>query len=259
MITAPLWFGSGLGNQLFRYVMCRVLALDKGYDFGIEYPERFKGASFMGLDMGKPVLNGVAHEGGDPLLLPDGIEHFYREKKIIDNGIESYDYDWELLKVKDKTKIDGEFQGPKYWEHRKGEIDQWLRVQHIKLPNDLCVINFRGGEFQHIKSLFLTKEYWDLGIEKMKSINPAMKFEVHTDDFLLAMRFFPGLKVIHDIGINWRSVRYAKYLLLSNSSFAIFPAWLNKRATVIAPKYWGRRNKGFWHCVYNQYPNWIYL
>ena len=35
MIVTELYNGQGLGNQLFSYVMTRVLALDKGYDFGI--------------------------------------------------------------------------------------------------------------------------------------------------------------------------------------------------------------------------------
>lgn len=261
MITAPFWKGSGLGNQLFRYVMCRTLAMDKDLDFGMEYPENFKGYSFLNLDMGKGVYGGTMDkEGGIPITLPDGILSFYKEKKIMDNGIESIDYDWNLLDVRDNTKIDGEFQGERYFKHRKGEIRKWLKTEELKMDDNLCIINFRGGEFQYVPDLFLTADYWFEARNYIKSLNPKIKFEVHTDDVSLASRFFSQIPIIHDIGLNWRSIRYAKYLILSNSSFAIFPAWLNERAKVIvAPKFWGRRNKGFWHCRYNKYKCFTYL
>ena len=35
MIVGTFWKGSGLGNQLHRYVMTRVLAADKGFEFGM--------------------------------------------------------------------------------------------------------------------------------------------------------------------------------------------------------------------------------
>ena len=47
MIAGIFHQGSGLGNQLHRYVATRVLALDKGYEWGMENPELFKGKNFM--------------------------------------------------------------------------------------------------------------------------------------------------------------------------------------------------------------------
>ena len=52
MISGIFHKGSGLGNQLHRYVATRVLALDKGYKFSMVAPTNFKGESFMKLDMG---------------------------------------------------------------------------------------------------------------------------------------------------------------------------------------------------------------
>ena len=89
-----------------------------------------------------------------------------------------------------------------------------------------------------------------------KNIN--MKFEVHTDDEVLARQFFPDYKIIHDIGINWRSIRYAKYAIISNSSFYILPRWLNKGVT-IAPRYWARRNTGVWALPQNYYDRFLYV
>jgi hypothetical protein len=81
----------------------------------------------------------------------------------------------------------------------------------------------------------------------MKEIHPDMKFEVHTDDEETARLFFSSYPIIRDISVNWRAIRYATYLILSNSSFAILPAYLNENAkSIIAPKYWARYNTKEW-------------
>jgi len=126
------------------------------------------------------------------------------------------------------------------------------------MPDDVCVIGFRGGEFAVYPDLFLEPEYWDEAITKMKETNPNMKFEVHTDDPVLAQQCFPEFKVIHDIGINWRSMRYAKYAIIANSSFFILPRWLNKGLT-IAPRYWGRHNTKVWSLPQNYYKRFKYI
>ncbi|GAH68596.1 unnamed protein product, partial [marine sediment metagenome] len=58
MIVTELYNGQGLGNQLWSYVVTRVIALDRGFDFGIMNPEKFKGKDFMSLDFGKEVIGG---------------------------------------------------------------------------------------------------------------------------------------------------------------------------------------------------------
>lgn len=246
MIAGRFHQGSGLGNQLHRYVMTRVLAFDRGVEFGMENPENFKGFSFMNLDMGKNT---------DPYYFD-----LWQEKKEINEfGQDVRDYDWSLEELKDDVMIDGEFQGENYYEHRLPEIREWLKVDPLYMPDDLCVINFRGGEYVGVPGLFLPKSYWDQGVDTMRGINPHMKFEVHTDDVVTAKRFFPDFPCVHNIGINWRSIRYAKYLLLSNSSFAILPALLGDAKKIVAPLYWAGYNKGFWQLKQNQYKKFTYI
>lgn len=261
MITAPFWKGSGLGNQLFRYIMCRTLAADKGFEFGMEYPENFKGKDFMKINMGVPIKPGVVlEEGGAPVVFPEGIRYYYKEKHIKDHGIDSIDYDPNLLKIKDFTKIDGEFQGENYWGHRQYDIRKWIVTDVLEIPKNVCIINFRGGEYQYVPDLFLPKSYWDEAITLMKKVVPGVKFIVHTDDAVLARSFFPDYEVISNIELNWRSLRYCRYAIVSNSSFSIIPSWLNLRSRkIIAPKFWARRNLGFWHCKYNRYSCFTYL
>ena len=253
MIIGYFHQGSGLGNQLHRYVATRVLALDKGYEWAMIYmpdgsgkEEGFKGKFFIE----QPKLA----TANDLLFLSERWE----EKKNVENGIDIRGYDPEINFVKDGTLIDGEFQDERYWAHREKEVDEWLRVEPLDVPDDVCVIGFRGGEFSVFPDLFLPKAYWDEGIAMMKKINPNMRFEVHTDDENLAKQFFPDYKVIHDVEFNWRYMRFAKYAIIANSSFYILPRWLNKGVT-IAPRFWSRHNIGVWGLPQNYYSRFLYI
>ena len=242
MIAGIFHQGSGLGNQLHRYVAVRTLAEDKGYEWGMIYnpdgsgkEEGFKGKSFMDISYGKEVTD-----------IPN---------KWLENT--NY-YNPEFNFIEDNTIVDGEFQDPRYFEHRLVEIDEWLKVEPKWLLDNWCVIGFRGGEYSLYPDLFLTKEYWEQATNKMLEINPRMMFEVHTDDEELARKFFPKFPVVQDIELNWRYMRYAKYAIIANSSFYILPRLLSKGYT-IAPRYWARRNLGIWSMPQNYYEQFTYI
>lgn len=246
MIAGIFHAGSGLGNQLHRYVATRVLAEDKGYEWGMLDPELFKGFDFMKIDTGLPT-NAIRK-----------YMNFWNEKKVVENGVDIRSYDPEFNFVQDNTIIDGEFQDPRYFEHRMSDIDKWLTVEPMVFPDDVCVIGFRGGEYQSNPDLFLPKEYWESATTLMREKYPGIRFEVHTDDPTTARYFFPIYPIIHDIGINWRSMRYAKHAIIANSSFYILPRLLSGGVT-IAPRYWARRNIGVWSMAQNYYKSFIYL
>lgn len=266
MIVGQFHQGSGLGNQLHRYVATRVRAADLGVGWDMVYhaddsgkEEGFKGQSFM--DIGwhrKGTMHEVTRFYRDDR--PSTEMNIWEEKRVNDeiSGVDVRSYDPEFNFIEDNTVIEGEFQSEVYWQHREREVDEWLKVKPLEIPDDLCVIGFRGGEFALYPDLFLTKEYWDEAVEFMYEINPNMRFEVHTDDKALAQKFFPEYKVIHDIGLNWRSMRYAKYAIIANSSFFILPRWLRDGVTV-APRFWGRRNTKVWSLPQNYYSRFQYL
>src|SRR3990167_1651491 len=254
MVYGLLNQGSGAGNQLFRMLLVRIKALELGVDWRMLWvpdnsgkPVGFKCKDFIEFDKNKIVYE-----------LPKDVK-IWQEKKVIDeqgNDIRSFDPEYAF--VEDETLIEGEGQDERYWEHREKEVNEWLKVESLDMPDDVCAIGFRGGEFAVFPDLFLTKDYWEEAIEKMKKINPQMRFEVHTDDGVLAKQFFPDFNVIHDIEINWRSMRYAKYAIIANSSFFILPRWLNKGITV-APRFWGRRNTKVWSLPQNFYRRFKYI
>ena len=261
MIAGIFHQGSGVGNQLHRYVATRVLAEDKGYDFGMVAPELFKGKSFMDLKLGLG-SHTYSIEPQSGKVIPFSHPYLWEEKKVTENGIDIRSYDPEINWVPDGAIIDGEFQDEKYFKHRLDDVRRWLAVEPLNMPDDLCIIGFRGGEFTVFPDLFLTKEYWVAAIEIMLRANNDMRFEVHTDDPITAQKLFPDFKVIHDVGVNWRSVRYAKHLIISNSSFYILPSLLNEDVEqVVAPRFWARRNIGVWAMPSNHYsdPRWKYI
>jgi len=265
MIVNEMWTGSGLGNQLACYVTTRCIAIDKGYDFGIAHPERFKGASFLKhLDFGKPVIGGFTPvEGKAPTQLPEGITNYYTEKRIcLPNGMVVTPYDNVLINIQDNTKIDGTMQGEDYYKKHKDEVKEWLKVDLLDLPDDLCVINFRGGEYVGLSVCFLRKKYWDDAINNMREIKNGIKFHVVTDDPITARKFFnDDIPITHELSNDYKMIHSAHYLILSNSSFAIFPAWLNpKLKFCIAPRYWARHNDsdGHWCLEQNYVKDWCY-
>lgn len=247
MIACIFHKGSGLGNQLARYVAVRCIALDKGYEFGVIHPENFKGKSFIKLDMGVPVKN---------------LEHEFHEQKVINIDVQDVrPYDPRVTEIEDFTLVDGEFQDEKYFEHHLDEVRDWLRTDLMNVPEDMCIVNFRGGEYVGVKDLFLPRSYWLQGMIEMRKINPNMKFKIVTDDPETAKTFFQGLDMYvgHDLKEDWLSVRHAKYLILSNSSFAILPALLGIAEKIIAPKYWAGYNKGYWQLPQNNYKRFDYI
>ena len=250
MIYGIFHRGSGLGNQLHRYVATRIKALELGVDFSMIAPELFKGKDFMNLDMGKSVPSGwtnIIDPAGRVIVDThfEGINEWEEWDKF------TYDPDWNF--IEDNTIIDGSFEDERYFENHLPEIIKWLDVEYLdKDWENICVIGFRGGEYYTVPELGLPKEYYDRAIEEMKKINPDMKFEVHTDDKELAQKFFPDYPIIQQVGVNWRAMRYAKHAIIANSSFYVLPRLLNDGIT-IAPRYFNRYNTKKW-----DYPQFYY-
>lgn len=269
MIVTEIYNGQGLGNQLACYVTTRVVAKDKGYDFGIMNPHKFKCLDFMDLDFGLPVEGGSGPEGGPPHTLPNGIQYYFKEKWLyLSNGSNVTIDDPNLELIQDNTKIDGIFQSEDRIIHRKEEIKEWLKIKPEKDCYDysdpnICIINYRGGEYASVAHFHLNGKYWDDAIARMRQINSNFRFVVITDDVERASRQFPDFEVKHfDIATDFTIIKNAYYLILSNSSFPYFATLLSDTVEyILAPKYWGRYNisDGYWSCGYNIFRDHNYL
>jgi hypothetical protein len=99
----------------------------------------------------------------------------------------------------------------------------------------------------------------------MLKINPEMTFVVITENPDMAKRLLPELanNTFHfDVGRDYATIKNAKWLVISNSSFAYFPALTNDEAKlIIAPKYWSRHNvsNGYWAMGCNLFKDFTYM
>ena len=154
-----------------------------------------------------------------------------------------------------------------YLKYRE-EIKQWMKVkpeyEHYEYSKEnICVINIRGGEYWGSPELFLRRKYWLDAMKIMRKKRPDMEFVIITDDVEAANKILPGIPAYHgSLDQDYIRVKNAKYLLLSNSSFAFFPAFTSETVQeIVAPKYWARHNvsDGYWASEQNIYTGWKYL
>ncbi len=272
MIGTEFLKGQGLGNQLFCYISARCIAKDLGCEFGTAGQEQLavnihskKGMYFMDMDLGSPIVN-----VDDFHIYKEAEERLYLKNCVHDMVYGCYvaGSDEKLYHIKDNTLIYGNLQAQRYFLAHKEDIKQWLRVKeeydsYEFTRDNLCIMNVRGGEYVDNRSLFLRKSYWLNAMKHMKSIRSDMEFMIVTDDLEAAGRLLPGIPAYHfDLAGDYVTIKNAKYLVLSNSTFAFFPAFTSETAMkIIAPKYWARHNvsDGYWASEQNIYEEFMYL
>lgn len=270
MITTSLT--GNLGNHMWYYSICRIVAEKLGYEWGInpstshDYHGGMSQMYFMNVDFGKDakiigkdyrglnVIEGVPNSYSDS---PKG--HVYNGDACVINM-----YDPNVFNIEDNTMVHLISQSEDYLIDRKSEILNWFSIKDeyeieyqnkmkeigISLDDNTCIINFRGGEFKSVPNLIPSTSYWQNCMRYMRDINTNMKFIIITDDIQCASQYIPGIPCHHvDIGFDFYVVNKAKYLIISNSTFGWWAGWLNQNSKLtIAPRYFGRHNvsNGYW-------------
>jgi hypothetical protein len=264
MITTNLT--GNLGNHMWQYAVCRTIAEKLGYEWGINpnpSHDYFNGQSqmtFMNVDFGKAV-QGITKEFHETWKTYTHVDD--ANITMVDTKLYEIE-DNSIMLGRDGAK-GGIYQSEDYILDRKEDIKKWFEIKQeskskydtilsemgVTLNENLCVINFRGGEYRSIPNVILRREYWKDSINYMLKINPNMEFLLITDDVSCATSYMPfPIKAVHiDVGFDYYVVNQAKWLILSNSSFGWWAGWLNTNANkIIAPKYWSRHNvsDGYW-------------
>ncbi len=266
MIGTEFLKGQGLGNRLFCYVSARCLAADRNTTFatfGGEYLQ----ADFLEIDLGKKL---TPEEAAAMHRYQEAEKRIYVKNSPHDmiHGCYVAGADPELWQVPEDTLLYGNLQDESYFEKHREEIRQWLQVKPAAdfaayTADDLCILNIRGGEYAEDPALFLRKKYWKDAMAWMRRENPAMRFMIVTDDVTAANRLLPGIPAYHfDPAGDYVTVKNARYLIVSNSSFAFFPAYTSTTLRkAIAPMYWARHNvsDGYWASEQNIYSIFTYM
>ena len=269
MLATEILKGQGIGNQLFCYVTTRSIAHTRGLDFGVKDTgwsgdKRYNQSGFywFDLDWGQEV--------------PDDLNVYYEKevrKKIntchhdMTVGCDVRGYDQGLMDVPDNTMILGNMQDEKYFHHNKELVKEWLKVKeeydtYEYMDDDVCVLNYRGGEYVGFGELYLTREYWLNAMENMTKINPNMKFVTINDDVKASQAMLPEIPAYHfTVDKDYAIIKNSKHVILSNSSFPFFAVYTSDTIeNIIAPKYWARHNvsDGYWAMSQNIYSGWTY-
>jgi len=268
MITSSLT--GNLGNHMWIYAITRAIAESNDYKWGFnptpEY-DYYGGQPQMGfMDIDYGMIHTYKYKE-NPLWLKHA---WYESHEHTDypNGdsVDYHPYQPEVFYIEDDTKLFIRCcQDARYLEKYKNNVKNWFHIkddfqeiyknqlldQNIYLDEDTTVINVRGGEYRGISKLILDRDYYNNAFIIAKNRNPKVKFVCVTDDMSYANSLFYGaFPIVHfSIGADYYIINNAKNLIISNSSFAIFPTWLNEnKPYVIAPRYWARHNvsTGYW-------------
>ena len=274
MIGTEFIRGQGLGNQLLCYVSARAIAKEKGVPFGTAGRENFannihsnRGMYFMDVDLGEEISDEEARkmtrfDDEDIRLYIGNCPHDLTHGCFVSGAKAS------IHEVEDNTLLYGNLQAQDYFNSCRKELYDWLKLlpeadTHEYTADDLCVINIRGGEYTDEPALFLDRSYFVSAMKKMRGIRPDMRFMVVTEDEEAARKVLPEVEAHHfDMGRDYAVLKNARYLIVSNSSFAVLPAFTSRELKyAIAPKYWARHNvsDGYWASEQNIYDIFSYM
>ena len=288
MLGASIHEHAGLGNQIWRYVCCRLFAEKQGYEWGVSHPG-WRGP-FLNIDWGKDIELNV--EQDSDFNITDEFKHYYKEKSErfpeVDGEIGKADLGF--LSLEDNTYINGNFQRMAYIEEDRDKICSWLTYDDKYKVTDyssenICVIQLRGGDYTTGHSM-LPREYYQNAMKHMLHNNPNVKFVIVTDDPKTAKQLIPNVDIVgsaiseekdqyqkniswytypgRPVSIDYSILNNAKYAIISSSTFAFWPIWTsNELLNVIAPKYWfdWSRSDGWWRpfdCIVND-EKWLWL
>ena len=271
MLATSIHEHAGLGNQIWRYVCCRVFAEHHGYDWGVSHPG-WRGP-FLNIDWGKEVNLNVEQDSDFQMV--EGFKHYYKERfdhhKRAPGCIGIPDN--KFYSLPDNCYINGTFQRMSYIEEHRDKICKWLTYDNKIIDyasEDYCVIQLRGGDYTTGHSM-LPPQYYQMAMQHMRENTPDIKFVIVTDDPGTAESYLPGIPVVGSavseekdqyqkniswykypggpVGIDYSILNTAKYAIISASTFAFWPIWTNNDlVNVIAPKYWfdWSRSDGWW-------------
>ena len=173
MITTNLT--GNLGNHMWQYAVCRTIAEEKGYEWGINSTtshDYFNGNSqmtFMNVDFGKNPIEGIVneyHESWKTYQHVDSVNITMLNESL-------YDINDNTTMIGDNGAFGGIYQSEDYIIDRKSDIYKWFEIKeesskayeeklkdiNVVLDDNLCVINFRGGEYRGIPNVLLKREY----------------------------------------------------------------------------------------------------
>lgn len=261
----------GMGNQMFQYALGRVLSVKYGVPFKLDI-ETYKIKNLVERHYDLDLFNisaEIAQKDEIPLIYRNFIKNKFLLKivSILNRLLKNkgrelfFRFNSEILNIGPDVYLDGYWQSPKYFEDIEDTIRKDftlkdklpLHVENlkevIKKENSLCIHVRRGDYVGNSFHEIVGKEYYDKGIERIKSLTNIDKIYVFSDDIKWCeenMKFeFPTMFVGEEYAGQKAEGHMALMsvchnFIIPNSSFAWWGAWLSpfRGKIVIVPKQW---------------------
>jgi len=263
ILSTELLAGQGLGNQLWAYAAVRSISERLGFGFLLMGSDQFKGFDFLAISDHINISLEV-YNHAKKLNNPTYYERQYYDPEL---KLFSTHFDKEVLELGSSHNLMGYFQSEDYFFGDTEKLKSYFSIdsnilQKNTIPQDICVLNLRGGEYKRFKDLILPFSYWQNAQSNMMELYGVNKFVVVTDDYNYGKALFPEYEIISgNVGDCYAVLNNAKYIVVSNSSFSYFPIKTNLNSpVVIAPQYWSRFNNpyGRWAAPANLYSDWLW-
>jgi hypothetical protein len=209
-----------LGNTLFNIAGTIGVATYNGYSYGFQ---------------------SWANQGYFVNPLPKCVDKYQRW--TIPTNYKGYDIGFRGFNIPDNIDIKAQFGSDKYWRHCEGLIRHFLTMKPLCRPiKDTIIIQYRAyneltdnGEY--------TKLTYDNYYKKALKLMPDKNIICITNDVEKAMKAVNiDCQYIHASPIiDFYLLTQADYIIMANSSFSWWGAYLSKAKTV-APKNWFTKN-----------------
>lgn len=236
MITIEL--NGRLGNQIFQYAICRLIAHRNGYNFYIPNEGQ---SSTEGIHI-KNVFDNLDLGQNDGTIL-----YRYYEDHTIQK------FNLNIFNIPDNTILWGFFQTPKYFSGYEELVKSWFNISLSEKtkeilkkynPKNYCYIHLRGTDYKNHSHWFLSEEYYSKSINYIKDKYPEISFLIVTDDIEESKKMFPHIECVsNDLITDFTLLLNSNKLIITNSTFSWWAAWLKSKETVIAPNNWLNYNK----------------
>ena len=267
----------GLGNQMFQYAFGFIL--QQRFKIKVKYDFSFflnKKSIHNNIMIDRVFKIGIEVANKKELNSLIGINRFRilrKIKKILNLNNSQYIYEDDQkdpIILNDKLNncyFDGYWQNWEYLKDYKKEINKMFvfapiisknfnEIEKLILNKKSAIIHFRRGDYtdKKNKEIFcqLGKEYYQKAIQLMREKNKEIIFYIFSDNIELAKDFFAFEKNAVFININKGKYSYrdmylmslSKNIIISNSTFSWWAAWLGKnKNTIVAPKLWFKQKK----------------
>ena len=242
MFLISMRFGQGIGNQLWLLATGLYLSNKYKRKLVVKNMKWFLGEKIVS----KELLSYISRWSSDFYKL-DWVtfnDHFFQE--LSSNRVchlTLTENTFELLSNFEYVYLDGNFQSFNLIPEADFLKKFFINSDYIfnrEFKNNECILNIRGGDYLGVtKSPAVPFEYWYKMVNYFRNEKNVDKFFIVTDDYKYSKILFPNFQILKgSMEDDYFSILNAKNLILSNSSFSIFPSYLNTKAkNIIAPKY----------------------